>query len=75
MGWLWRNLLELFEELVDFFGHPGLFPVPADAHVARVVGGPLVVPGPAAPLDGEAFVHFLEIVAHEIGRASCRERV
>ena len=46
------------------FGNPGLFPVPADAHVAGVVRGPLVVTRPGAPLDGEAFVYVLEVVAH-----------
>ena len=63
MGWLWRNSLELLEELVDRFGYPGAFPVPADAHIAGVVCGPLVVSRPAAPLDGEAFVNVLEVVA------------
>ena len=66
---VYEEELELFEELVDFFGNPGAFPVPADAHVAGVVGCPLVVTGPAAPLDGEAFIDVLEVVAHMSGVA------
>jgi len=54
---------------VHFFGDPGAFPVPTHAHVTGVVGGPLVVSRPAAPLDGEAFVHVLEVVAHVAGVA------
>jgi len=64
---VYEDELELFEELVYFFGYPGLFPVPADAHVAGVVRGPLVVSGPGAPLDGEAFIDVLEIVADVSG--------
>ena len=64
---VYEDELELLEELVDFFGNPGAFPVPAHAHVSGVVCGPLVVSGPAAPLDGEAFVDVLEVVADVSG--------
>ena len=66
---VYRKILELLEELVDFFGNPGLFPVPAYVHVAGVVGGPLVVSGPAAPFDGEAWVYIFEVVADVSGVA------
>ena len=66
---VYEERLELLEELVDFFGNPGAFPVPAHAHVAGVVSGPLVVSGPAAPLDGEAFVDVLEVIADVSGVA------
>ena len=66
---VYEEELELLEELVDFLGDPGLLPVPADAHVAGVVGCPLVVTGPAAPFDGEAFIDVLEVVAHMSGVA------
>ena len=64
------TILELFEELVDFFGHPGLLPACANGHVAVVVCGPLVSTRPAAPLDREAFVDGLEVVADVSGVAA-----
>ena len=64
---VYEEKLELLEELVDFFGDPSAFPVPADAHVTGVVGGPLVVSGPAAPFDWEAFIDVLEVVADVSG--------
>ena len=64
---VYEDELELFEELVYFFGYPGLFPVPAHAHVSGVVCGPLVVSGPAAPFDWEAFIDVLEVVADVSG--------
>ena len=67
---MYRKSLELFEELVDFFGDPCLFPVPADAHVTGVVCGPLMVTRPAAPLDREAFVNSREVVADVSGVAT-----
>ena len=60
---------ELFEETMHFLGDPCALPVPADVHVARVVGRPLVATGPAAPPDRETFVYILEVVAHVAGIA------
>ena len=64
------KFLKLFEELVNFFGHPGAFPVPTHAHVSGIVSGPLVVSWPAAPFYGEAFVNSRKVIADVAGVAA-----